>query len=100
MILWCLGKESDLYEEIIGLDKYIINFLSEEQKNIANALAKKNDHIIKNDLFLSNNNNIIIKDSLGWLLCSRIKYRCWRSFILIANVIESKVLKESSNFLE
>ena len=73
MILWCLGKESDLYEEIIRLDKYIINFLSEEQKNIANALAKKNDHIIKNDLFLSNNNNIIIKDSLGWLLCSKNK---------------------------
>ena len=41
MILWCLDKESDLYEEIIRLDKYIINFLSEEQKNIANALDKK-----------------------------------------------------------
>ena len=96
MILWCLGKESDLYEEIIRLDKYIINFLSEEQKNIANALAKKNDHIIKNDLFLSNNNNIIIKDSLGWLLCSKNKIvDAGDHSILIANVIESKVLKGS-----
>ena len=49
MVLWCLDKDSDLYEEITTLDKYIINFLSEEQKDIANSLAQKNDHILNPD---------------------------------------------------
>ena len=35
LILWCLDKDSDLYEEITNLDNYIINFLSEEQRDIA-----------------------------------------------------------------
>ena len=32
MVLWCLDKDSDLYEEITNLDKYIINFFLKNKK--------------------------------------------------------------------
>ena len=40
LILWCIDKNSDLYEEIINLDDYVINFLSEEHRDLANSLAQ------------------------------------------------------------
>ena len=83
-------------EEREQLQQDIKSLLSEQKKNFASALAKKNDHVIKNDLFLYSNNNIIIKDSLGWLLCSKNKIvDAGDHSILIADVIESKVFKGS-----
>ena len=71
MVLWCLDKDSDLYEEITILDKYIINFLSEEQKDIANSLAQKNDHILNADQFTQTDKGLVIKDSIGWIACTK-----------------------------
>ena len=71
MVLWCLDKDSDLYEEITILDKYIINFLSEEQKDIANSLAQKNDHILNADQFTQTDKGLVIKDLIGWIACTK-----------------------------
>ena len=71
MVLWCLDKDSDLYEEITILDKYIINFLSEEQKDIANSLAQKNDHILNADQFTQTDKGLVIKNSIGWIACTK-----------------------------
>ena len=71
MVLWCLDKDSDLYEEITTLDKYIINFLSEEQKDIANSLAQKNDHNLNTDQFTLIDQGLILKDSIGWMACTK-----------------------------
>ena len=71
MVLWCLDKDSDLYEEITTLDKYIINFLSEEQKDIANSLAQKNDHNLNTDQFTLIDQGLVLKDSIGWMACTK-----------------------------
>ena len=92
MVLWCLDKDSDLYEEITILDKYIINFLSEEQKDIANSLAQKNDHILNTNQFIQTDKGLVIKDSIGWIACTKNAIiDSGDHSILIANVYDSKI---------
>ena len=92
MVLWCLDKDSDLYEEITILDKYIINFLSEEQKDIANSLAQKNDHILNADQFAQTDKGLLIKDSIGWIACKKNTIiDSGDHSILTANVYDSKI---------
>ena len=92
LILWCLDKDSDLYEEITNLDNYIINFLSEDQRDLANSLAQKNDHILNQEQFISIDHGLVIKDSIGWLSCSRNQtIDSGDHSILIANVNDSKI---------
>ena len=92
MILWCLDKVSDLYQEIINLDDYVINFLSEKQKDIAESLAQKNDHILNKDHFISIEQGLLIKDCIGWISCSRDKIiDSGDHSILIAKVNDSKI---------
>ena len=92
MVLWCLDKDSDLYEEITILDKYIINFLSEGQKNIANSLAQKNDHILNTDQFTQTDKGLVIKDSIGWIACTKNAIiDSGDHSILTANVYDSKI---------
>ena len=94
LILWCLDKNSDLYEEITNLDNYIINFLSEEQRDIANSLAQKNDHILNEDQFISIDQGLVIKDSIGWLSCSKNQIiDSGDHSILIADVNDSKIIE-------
>ena len=92
LILWCLDRNSDLYEEIINLDDYIINFLSEEQRDLANSLAQKNDHILNENQFISIDKGLVIKDSIGWLSCSKNQIiDSGDHSILIADVNESEI---------
>ena len=92
LILWCLDKNSDLYEEIINLDDYIINFLSEKQRDLANSLAQKNDHILNENQFISIDKGLVIKDSIGWLSCSKNQtIDSGDHSILIADVNDSKI---------
>ena len=92
LILWCLDKDSDLYKEITNLDNYIINFLSEEQRDLANSLAQKNDHILNQDQFTSIDNGLVIKDSIGWVSCSKNQIiDSGDHSILIADVNESEI---------
>ena len=92
LILWCLDKDSDLYEEITNLDNYIINFLSEDQRDLANSLAQKNDHILNQEQFISIDHGLVIKDSIGWLSCARNQtIDSGDHSILIANVNDSKI---------
>ena len=91
MVLWCLDKDSDLYEEITNLDRYIINFLSEEQKDIANSLAQKNDHILNKEQFYKIDHGLVIKGSIGWIACTKNTIiDSGDHSILIANVKDSK----------
>ena len=92
MILWCLDKDSDLYEEITSLDNYIINFLSEDQKDIANSLAQKNDHTLCEEQLILTKSGLILKDCIGWILCSKEKtIDAGDHSILIANVKEAEI---------
>ena len=47
LVLWCLDKDSELYDELMDKKNYVINFLSENQKSIAVHLAKKNTPPLK-----------------------------------------------------
>jgi flavin reductase (DIM6/NTAB) family NADH-FMN oxidoreductase RutF len=88
MILWCLDKVSDLYQEIINLDNYVINFLSDSQKEVAQLLSQKNDHSLGSINCIQDEKGMKIKDCIGWISCSKDKsIDSGDHSILIANVI-------------
>ena len=71
IVLWCLDNISDLFNEISIKDKYIFNFLSLDQINLATKLAVKENHDFKSIDHIDNDYGPIIKQSLGWISCSK-----------------------------
>ena len=71
IVLWCLDNNSDLFNEISIKDKYIFNFLSLDQINLATKLAVKENHDFKSIDYIDNDYGPIIKQSLGWISCSK-----------------------------
>ena len=71
IVLWCLDNNSDLYDELSITKKYIFNFLSSEQKNIATKLSEKENHFFDTINYFDNENGPIIEKSLGWISCSK-----------------------------
>mgnify|MGYP001192611020 CR=1 FL=1 len=71
IVLWCLADNSDLYGELSITEKYIFNFLSSEQKNIATTLSEKENHCFDSVNYFDNENGPIIEKSLGWISCSK-----------------------------
>ena len=73
MILWCLDKSSDLYEEILNINHYTVSFLSESQLEIAHSMAKKNDHSLDSILYKEASNGLMIEGCIGWISCAKNK---------------------------
>ena len=71
IVLWCLDNNSDLYDELSITKKYIFNFLSSEQKNIATKLSEKENHHFETINYFDNENGPVIEKSLGWISCSK-----------------------------
>ena len=63
IVLWCLDNNSDLFNEISIKDKYIFNFLSLDQINLATKLAVKESHDFKSIDHIDNDYGPIIKQS-------------------------------------
>ncbi len=66
-----MDNNSDLFNEINIKDKYIFNFLSLDQINLATKLAVKENHDFKSIDHIDNDYGPIIKQSLGWISCSK-----------------------------
>ena len=73
LVLWCLDKDSELYDELIEKENYVINFLSEDQKSIAVHLAKKNNHSLDEVKHRIKGNNCVIEGVVGWISCSKVQ---------------------------
>ena len=73
LVLWCLDKDSELYDELIEKENYVINFLSEDQRSIAVHLAKKNNHSLDEVKHRIKGNNCVIEGVVGWILCSKVQ---------------------------
>ena len=71
LTLWCIDNGSEVYEEIIDKNKYIFNFLSEDQLSIAKLLSMKSYHSLGDVDFIDDEFGLILKDSLGWVACSK-----------------------------
>jgi len=91
MILWCLDKSSDLYEEILNINHYTVSFLSELQEEIAHSLAQKNDHSLDSIKHKEVSNGLIIEGCIGWVSCTNNKtIDSGDHSILVADVIDCK----------
>ena len=91
MILWCLDKSSDLYEEILNINHYTVSFLSESQEEIAHSLAQKNDHSLDSIKHKEVSNGLIIEGCIGWISCTNNKtIDSGDHSILLADVIGCK----------
>ncbi|SUZ93812.1 uncharacterized protein METZ01_LOCUS46666, partial [marine metagenome] len=73
LVLWCLDKDSELYDELMDKKNYVINFLSENQKSIAVHLAKKNDHSLDKVKHKIEGINCVIEGVVGWISCSKVE---------------------------
>ena len=73
LVLWCLDKDSELYDELIEKENYVINFLSEDQRSIAVHLAKKNNHSLDEVKHSIKGNNCVIEGVVGWISCSKVQ---------------------------
>lgn len=71
IVLWCLDNNSDLYDELSITEKYVFNFLSIEQANIATKLSEKENHHFETINYFDNENGPVIEKSLGWISCSK-----------------------------
>ncbi len=92
MILWCLDKSSDLYEELLNTNTYTVNFLSEHQENIAHLLSQKNDHSLDSVEYKEGPNGLEIEDTIGWISCSKNNIiDSGDHSILVANVLDCHV---------
>ncbi|MEC9414717.1 MAG: flavin reductase family protein [Pseudomonadota bacterium] len=92
MILWCLDKSSDLYEELLNTNTYTVNFLSEHQENIAHLLSQKNDHSLDSVEYKEGPNGLEIEGTIGWISCSKNNsIDSGDHSILVANVLDCHV---------
>ena len=73
LVLWCLDKDSELYDELMDKENYVINFLSEDQRSIAVHLAKKNDHSLDKVKHRIEGINCVIEGVVGWVSCSKVE---------------------------
>ena len=73
LVLWCLDKDSELYDELMDKENYVINFLSEDQRSIAVHLAKKNNHSLDEVKHRIKGNNCVIEGVVGWISCSKVQ---------------------------
>ncbi|MBV44705.1 MAG: oxidoreductase [Rhodobiaceae bacterium] len=73
LVLWCLDKDSELYDELMDKENYVINFLSENQRSIAIHLAKKNDHSLDKVKHRIEGSNCVIEGVVGWISCSKVE---------------------------
>ena len=95
LALWCINNDSELYGEIIGKDKYIFNFLSEDQLNIAQLLSMKNNHNLNNIDFINHDFGLIFKDSIGWISCLKKEIiKSGDHSIIIGEVDNFEILNE------
>ena len=98
LTLWCIDNSSDVYEEIIDKDKYIFNFLSEDQLGIAKLLSMKSNHSLDGEEFIDHEFGLILKKSLGWIACSRKEIiPSGDHSIIIGNVDNFKILNKIKN---
>ena len=93
--LWCIDNESDIYEEIINKDKYIINFLSDEQFSIAKLLSIKKNHNLNDIDFINHEFGPIFINSIGWIACSKKEtISAGDHSIIIGNVNSFEILNK------
>jgi flavin reductase (DIM6/NTAB) family NADH-FMN oxidoreductase RutF len=85
--LWCVDKKSELCEILINKKNYVFNFLAENQTDLAIKLAEKDNHIL-NDIDCNiKEYGPILKDSLGWVACSKREIiEQGDHFIILGNV--------------
>jgi 3-hydroxy-9,10-secoandrosta-1,3,5(10)-triene-9,17-dione monooxygenase reductase component len=78
LLSWNLQKNSDCYDDVMGLEHYAVNVLSSEQSDISNSLARKNMHELNSldgsGLWEMGEYCPIIKNSLACFECRTWKH--------------------------
>ena len=97
IVLWCLDNNSDLFNEISLKEKYIFNFLSSDQENLASKLSEKENHNFKSIDYTDNNYGPIIKKSLGYICCSKKEAINVGDHIIIFGFVEDFQIFENNN---
>lgn len=70
LVLWSIGRNSDLFEAFIDTKFFTINILNENQQDLSNQFAKKEKHSLKNYNWQRSANGCkYVPDSLVYFNC-------------------------------
>jgi len=74
LILWSLQKSSETLAVVRASNDFVVNFLCNDQQDIATQYAKKGDHVLAEDHFIENAEGLaIIRNSLSHLVCRQYR---------------------------
>ena len=88
IVLWCLNNNSELFNEISHREKYIFNFLSIDQRNLAIKLSEKENHTFDSVDHTHNEFGPIIKETLGWISCSKKETISAGDHLIIIGIVD------------
>lgn len=90
LVLWSLQKNSDVFDEIVGAERYVINVLSSEQQSLSDQYAKKSDHQLSPEHFrIGKTGSPILENSIVSFDCeNEAQYDGGDHVILVGRVLE------------
>ena len=98
LALWCVDNKSELFYDLSSNKNYIFNFLSEEQINVATKLSEKNNHSLTDISHHIHANGPVIKNSLGWMACTKKEIISAGDHLIILGLInEFKAIEKNLN---
>ena len=70
LVLWSIGKDSDCFEKFSRVPGYTVNVLREDQKDLAERYAQKDDHDLRDgDRYTGESGLPVLKCPLARLEC-------------------------------
>ena len=98
LMIFNIYKTETDYVEFLKNDKFAINFLSNEQQDISKLFASKNnDKASKVDHFISENKNIILNNTLGYIELSVFQKIDIADHVLVIGEVENLNVDENKN---
>ena len=98
LMIFNIYKTETDYVEFLKDDKFAINFLSSSQKEISKLFASsENKKVSKTSHFISNNGNIILDDTVGYIELSVFQKIDIADHVLVIGQVENLKIDENKN---
>ena len=98
LMIFNIYKTETDYVEFLKDDKFAINFLSSSQKEISKLFASsENKKVSKASHFISNNGNIILDDTVGYIELSVFQKIDIADHVLVIGQVENLKIDENKN---
>jgi flavin reductase (DIM6/NTAB) family NADH-FMN oxidoreductase RutF len=90
LILWCLKIDSVVHGVFEATDRFTVNILAENQRELADIYADKTKHRLATDCYVTDDSGIpVLRDSIATFKCMvKARYEEGDHIIIIGEVID------------